>query len=68
MCNHCSSDPRDAVGEVEMALCGLRHLVNQLPLGADVGATGLGSLLGLLHDRLRPASDTLQDYVPRLPS
>lgn len=65
MCNHCSADPRDAVGEVEVALCGLRVLVNQLPLGCEVPSTGLGALLGLLHDRLRPASDALQDYIPR---
>jgi hypothetical protein len=65
MCNHCSSDPRDALGEVEEALCGLRVLVNKLPIGEEVGASGLGAILGLLHDRLRPASDALQDYIPR---
>lgn len=65
MCNRCSSDPRDAVGEAERALLGLRTLVNQLPPGGDINPVGLGELLGLIHDRLEPASDTLQNYVPR---
>lgn len=65
MCNRCSSDPRDAVGEAERALLGLRTLVNQLPLGGDISATGLGELLGLIHDRLEPAAEKLQDYIPR---
>jgi hypothetical protein len=65
MCNRCSSDPRDAVGEAERALLGLRILVNELPPGADVHANGLGALLGLIHDRLEPAADALQGYTPR---
>ena len=65
MCNRCSSDPRDAVGEAERALLGLRTLVNELPAGAQVHAEGLGGLLGLIHDRLDSASESLQDYIPR---
>ena len=65
MCNHCSSDPRDAVGEAESALRCLRIILNELPPAADVPATGLASLVSLIHDRLGPASDKLQDYVQR---
>jgi hypothetical protein len=65
MAETCSNDPRDAVGEVERALLCLRTPVNQLPIGGDIEPSGLGELLGLIHDRLTPASDALQDYVPR---
>lgn len=65
MCNLCSADPRDAVGEAERALLGLRILVNELPPGTGADAGTLGALLGLIHDRLEPASEKLQDYVPR---
>lgn len=66
MCNRCSSDPRDAVGEAEDALLGLRLLVNECAPSGDIDAKGLGALLGLIHDRLAPAVEKLQGYVPRV--
>ncbi len=64
MCNRCSRDPRDAVAEAEDALRGLRILVNKCGPSADLEGTGIGALLGLIHDRLGPAVEKLQDYVP----
>lgn len=68
MCNHCSPDPRDAVGQAGDALLGLSILINELPADSSVDVRGLGAILGLIHDRLNPAADKLQDYVPRLPA
>ncbi len=65
MCNRCSTDPRDAVGEAERALLGLRILVSELPPGTGADTSTLGALLGLIHDRLEPAAEKLQDYIPR---
>lgn len=65
MCNHCSLDPRDAAAEADDALRGLRILVNECAPSGDLDAKGIGALLGLIHDRLRPAVEKLQDYGPR---
>lgn len=65
MCNRCSRDPRDAIAEAEDALRGLRILVNEAGPSADLEGKGMGALLGLIHDRLQPAVEKLQDYVPR---
>lgn len=65
MCNRCSADPRDALAEAERALAGLRILVNECAPSGDIDASSLGALLGLIHDRLEPATEKLQGYVPR---
>lgn len=65
MCNRCSRDPRDAIGEADRALFGLRVLLSELPPDADVPASGIGPLLALIHDRMEGAADQVQDYVPR---
>ena len=65
MCNYRTHDPRDAAGEAEQALLGLRIMLNELPPGADVPANRIASLVGIIHDRLGPAVDQLQDYIPR---
>lgn len=65
MCNHCSSDPRDRISQAEQALWGLRTLMNQLPLGEDVSAQGVASIVALIHERLDGASTAIQSYVPR---
>lgn len=61
----CSQDPRDAVEEASSALWGLRSLLSQQPNGETIGAHGVAALLGIIHDRLEPAVDALQGYVPR---
>ena len=65
MCNRCSSDPRDAIGEADRALFGLRLLVSELPPGADIPASGIGPLLALIHERLEGGAERIQSYVPR---
>ncbi|MBP9184279.1 MAG: hypothetical protein KBF78_14180 [Fuscovulum sp.] len=65
MCNAGRPDPRDAVGVAERALWGLRILIHELPPDADIPASGIGPILDLIHDRLDPAVDALQSYVPR---
>ncbi|MFN3973431.1 MAG: hypothetical protein ACK4L4_19105 [Gemmobacter sp.] len=65
MCNSCSQDPRDALAEAETALCGLRVLLNQQPLSESVAAHDVAALVALVHDRMRPAVDAIQSYVPR---
>lgn len=65
MCNHCSSDPRDAAAEAGRALLGLRILVNELPRGSSADPNTLAALLDLIHDRLEPAVEKLQNYIPR---
>lgn len=65
MCNHCSKDPRDAINEVELALQGLRLMVNQMAPNDSLSVDGTGALLGLIHDRLAPACTALENYVPR---
>lgn len=65
MCNHCSKDPRDAINEAELALLGLRTMVNQLAKYDSLSVDGTGALLGLIHDRLAPACTALENYVPR---
>ena len=65
MCNHCTLDPRDAAAEAESALSGLRILLNELPANADVPASSVAALVGLIHDRLDPAVEKLQGYWPR---
>jgi hypothetical protein len=65
MCNHCSKDPRDAISEAELALQGLRLMVSQMAPNDNLSVDGTGALLGLIHDRLSPATVALQDYVPR---
>ena len=64
MCNHCTSDPRDAAGEAEHALRGLRALLNELPANTDVRADSVAPLVGLIHQHLDPAIARLQDYLP----
>ena len=65
MCNHCSPDPRDRIGEAERALWGLRSLVNQISPNGDISSEGIGAIIGLIHDRLDGAATDISDYVPR---
>lgn len=65
MCNRCSEDPRDQIAHAELALWGLRTLVNHLPVDCGLSAEQLGGLLSLIHDRLDGAADAIQGYVPR---
>lgn len=65
MCNHCSTDPRDAIGEADRALFGLCLLVSELPPDADIPASGIGPLLSLIRNRMEGAADRIQNYVPR---
>lgn len=65
MCNHCQLDPRDALARADDALLGLSLLVADLPVGETVEARGLSALLVLIHEHLAPATQKLQDYVPR---
>ena len=64
MCNHCTSDPRDALGDASRALRGLYQLLadRQVVLAGDAE---LPKLVELIVDRLEPAVIALQDYVPR---
>ena len=66
MCDHCSEDPRDAAGQGERALLGLRILLSELPPGSDFQSSDLAPLVSLIHDKLGPAIKKLEDYVPRL--
>ena len=65
VCNHCSQDPRDALGEAEAALMGLCIMLNQQPRDESIGAHDVAAVLRVIHDRLRPAVDAIQNYVPR---
>lgn len=65
MCNRCDDDPRDVVGEAGAALRSLRRILAECPPGAEVPADSLSILVGLIHNRLDPAVDRLQDFVPR---
>ena len=65
MCNHCTSDPRDEVGTAASALVGLLHLLAEGRSNGTVPVDGLAALCGLIEDRLSPAAQQLQDYVPR---
>jgi len=65
MCDQRPPDPRDALGEAEAALWGLRRLLNELPYDADVSVRDVAPLVTLLHEWIEPAAKLLQDYVPR---
>lgn len=65
-CDPRCDDPRDAIAEAEQALMGLRVLLSQQPLCESVCPHDVAALLGLIHDRMRPAVEAVQDYVPRV--
>lgn len=59
-------DPRDSIAYAEAALCGLRTLLNQQPRSESIGAHDIAALLGVIHDRMAPAAEAIQKYVPRV--
>lgn len=61
-CNTPEADPRDAASEAELALFGLRVLLNELPPDSMVPVKGLSPLIGLIHERLDPAVARLQGW------
>lgn len=61
----CTEDPRDSLAHAEAALCGLRIMLSQQPLGESVSPHDVAALVGLIHDRLQPAVEAVQTYVPR---
>lgn len=64
MCDRCP-DPIVAVETSERALSGLAMLVADLPPGTDIPAEGIGPLIDLIRDRLRPTVAALQGYERR---
>lgn len=58
-------DPRDAIGQAEQALLGLRVLLSQQPLDESISPHDVAALIGLIHDRMRPAVEAIQSNVPR---
>jgi hypothetical protein len=65
MSNRPEVDPRDAAYQAERALLGLRLLVGMAPTDDDIPVSALSPLLDIIHDRLEPAIDALQNYLPR---
>ena len=66
MCNSCNfEDPRDALAQADNAITGLQILLNQQPLGESIGAHYVAAVLGIIGDRMRPAVEAIQKYVPR---
>lgn len=65
MCDRCSQDPRDAIGEAERALLGLRFLLNGLPPRSEVSVEDVAAIIDLIHDRLDGAAAAINGYVPR---
>ena len=58
-------DPRDSIAHAEAALGGLRIMLSQQPLSESVSPHDVAALVGLIHDRLQPAVEAIQTYVPR---
>jgi hypothetical protein len=69
MCTKCNEDPRDELAYAVNALAGIRDLVGDI--GSErtqfhmVGPRELAELLRMVSDRLEPAVEKLQGYVPR---
>lgn len=65
MCQSCNSgDPRDDVSDAARALRGLYLLLSDRS-GDASAVSDLPTLVGLIDDKLFPASEALQNYVPR---
>lgn len=61
-------DPRDDVIQASRAFSGVVDLVDDANRGGGFEATGpdgLHALLDLIRDKLGPAAEALQAYVPR---
>lgn len=58
-------DPRDSIAHAEAALCGLRVLLSQQPNHESIGTHDMAALLAVIHDRMAPAAEAIQKYVPR---
>lgn len=61
----CAPDPRDALASADDALRGLLALLHQQAPGESVEPRDLAALLGIIHDRMRPAVEAVQAYDPR---
>lgn len=69
MCSEqCREDPRDAVAYADSALTGVCVMLNQHPVGETISAHTAAAVLGVISDRLAPAVEALQKYVPRPPA
>lgn len=65
MCECSHADPRDAVHEATAALAGIWRALAECAPGAQIPAREFGAALAIVVERLEPAVDALQDYVPR---
>ena len=61
----CDEDPRDSIAYAGSALSGLRVILAQIPASSPVYPDGICALISLIHDRIDPAVDAIQGYVPR---
>ena len=61
------NDPRDQVIYATKALRGLHAILQDRPAPC-YGDAELPYLVELIVERLEPAAEALQDYVPRLPA
>lgn len=64
MCTDTCPDPRDAAIYATRALRGLQIMLADRP-AVCAGDAELPLLLEIINDRLEPAVQQLQDYVPR---
>lgn len=58
-------DPRDEIGHAERALFGLNRLLCEMSPGNETRTEDIQPILGLIVDKLRPASDEIMAFVPR---
>lgn len=65
MSNYPEVDPRDSAYQAERALLGLRQLINLAPPDEDIPVSAISPILDIIHGRLEPAIDALQNYAPR---
>jgi hypothetical protein len=64
MCDFPREDPRDAASEACAALLGVVFFVSERTEPID--PKSLGSMLRLIFDRLDPACEAMQNFVPRV--
>lgn len=64
-CDPRPEDPRDAIAYAESALYGVRVLLSQQPMGESVSPHDVAAVLGVIHDRMRPAVEAIQSYAPK---
>ena len=65
MCRACKpEDPRDALSHADNALACLQILLDQQTPGETVVAHDVAAALYLIGEKMRPAVEAIQTYVP----